>query len=190
MAHSSVKRRAEGHEKTMIGRQGVETFTIGSKRGLQIQVYDKGLEITEVSGKEWMLDIWHKVEAEIDHRPKDVWRLEVRMGREFLKERNVREPEVLARLREETAALPDSMMQISPEQGQFMTLLVELTGARRYLEVGTFTGYSSLAVALAMIGFLPSLVPASRSMISASAGGAQLAIWLRRVATKCARTSR
>ena len=43
-----------------------------------------------------------------------------------------------------------AMMQIGPEQGQFMGLLVELTGARRAIEVGTFTGYSSLCVALAM----------------------------------------
>jgi predicted O-methyltransferase YrrM len=62
----------------------------------------------------------------------------------------VREPEVLARLRAETAALPMARMQISPEQGQFMAMLIRLTGARRCLEVGTFTGYSSLACALAL----------------------------------------
>lgn len=62
----------------------------------------------------------------------------------------VREPEVLARLRAETARLPMARMQISPEQGQFMALLVKLTGARRCLEVGTFTGYSALACALAL----------------------------------------
>ncbi len=60
------------------------------------------------------------------------------------------EAPILARLRAETARLPMAMMQISPEQGQFMQLLVRLTGARRYLEVGTFTGYSALAVALAL----------------------------------------
>lgn len=69
---------------------------------------------------------------------------------DYILEHSLREPEILARLRKETAGLPNSMMQISPEQGQFMTLLVELTGARRCLEVGTFTGYSSLAVALAL----------------------------------------
>lgn len=63
---------------------------------------------------------------------------------------SLREPEVLRRLREETAAMPLAGMQISPEQGQFMALLVRLTGARRTLEVGTFTGYSALAVALAL----------------------------------------
>lgn len=62
----------------------------------------------------------------------------------------VREPEILQRLREETAPLPMAQMQIAPEQGAFMSLLVELIGARRCLELGTFTGYSSLAVAMAM----------------------------------------
>ena len=61
-----------------------------------------------------------------------------------------REPEVLTRLRAETASLPQHGMQIAPEEGAFLALLVELTGARRCLEVGTFTGYSSLAVALAL----------------------------------------
>src|SRR5450432_3790767 len=63
---------------------------------------------------------------------------------------SLREPEVLRRLREETAKLPMAGMQISPDQGQFMALLVRLIGARRCLEIGTFTGYSSLAVALAL----------------------------------------
>lgn len=61
-----------------------------------------------------------------------------------------REPEVLARLREETAALPQHRMQIAPEEGAFLAMLTELTGARRCIEVGTFTGYSSTAVALAL----------------------------------------
>ena len=63
---------------------------------------------------------------------------------------SLREPPLLARLREETGELPGAVMQISPEQGQFMALLAELIGARRVLEVGTFTGYSALAVALAL----------------------------------------
>jgi caffeoyl-CoA O-methyltransferase len=62
----------------------------------------------------------------------------------------LREPDVLARLRLETAQLPSGGMQISPEQGQLMGLLVELMGARRCLEVGVFTGYSSTVVALAL----------------------------------------
>ena len=63
---------------------------------------------------------------------------------------SLREADVLRRLREETAALPEGEMQIAPEQGQLMALLVELIGARRTIEVGVFTGYSSLAVALAL----------------------------------------
>lgn len=61
-----------------------------------------------------------------------------------------REPQVLKELREETAKLGgNAAMQIGPEQGAFMGLIVKLMGARRVLEFGTFTGYSSLAVALA-----------------------------------------
>jgi caffeoyl-CoA O-methyltransferase len=63
---------------------------------------------------------------------------------------SVREPRVLAELREETSRLPSAGMQISPEQGQLMRLLVELIGARRCIEVGVFTGYSSLCVALSL----------------------------------------
>lgn len=68
----------------------------------------------------------------------------------YLLQTCVKESELLARLRQETAALPDAGMQISPEQGQFMALLVELSAARRTLEVGVFTGYSSTVVALAL----------------------------------------
>jgi caffeoyl-CoA O-methyltransferase len=68
----------------------------------------------------------------------------------YLLHTTVREPEVLHRLRVETAKLPTGGMQISPEQGQLMRLLIELTGARRALEVGVFTGYSSTSVALAL----------------------------------------
>jgi predicted O-methyltransferase YrrM len=62
----------------------------------------------------------------------------------------VREPEILKRLRDETALLPQHNMQIAPEQGALLALLVELVGAKRCIEIGTFTGYSSLVVALAM----------------------------------------
>jgi caffeoyl-CoA O-methyltransferase len=68
----------------------------------------------------------------------------------YLLDVGVREPDLLRQLREETAAMPEHDMQIAPEQGALMALLVELTGARRCLEVGTFTGYSSLSVALAL----------------------------------------
>jgi predicted O-methyltransferase YrrM len=68
----------------------------------------------------------------------------------YLLDTSVREPDVLARLRAVTAPLPLAQMQIGPEQGQFMALLAKLIGARRCIEVGVFTGYSSLAVALAL----------------------------------------
>lgn len=63
---------------------------------------------------------------------------------------SVNEPDLLRQLREETAQLQYSVMQISPEQGQFMSLLIKLMGAKRALEIGTFTGYSSICVASAM----------------------------------------
>jgi caffeoyl-CoA O-methyltransferase len=61
-----------------------------------------------------------------------------------------REHPVLRRCREETARHPHAGMQIGPDQGGVMALLAQLTGAKRYLEIGTFTGYSALAVALAV----------------------------------------
>jgi len=63
---------------------------------------------------------------------------------------SLRENEVLKSLREETAKLPEHNMQISPEQGQFMRLLVQLIGAQKGIEVGVFTGYSALSVALGL----------------------------------------
>ena len=69
---------------------------------------------------------------------------------EYLLAVSLREPDVMRRLRRETQKMPHAGMQISPEQGQFMALLVELMGAKRCLEIGTFTGYSALAVARAL----------------------------------------
>lgn len=69
---------------------------------------------------------------------------------DYLLRHSLREPQSLAALRAETASHPKVNMQIAPEQGQFMQLLVRLIGARRAIEVGVFTGYSSLAVALAL----------------------------------------
>lgn len=71
---------------------------------------------------------------------------------EYMPSVSSREPELLARLRAETAERTGgrARMQISPEQGQFMRLLIRLLGARRALEVGVFTGYSSLSVAMAL----------------------------------------
>lgn len=60
----------------------------------------------------------------------------------------LREPALLRELREETAKMPNHNMQISPDQGQLMGVLTKLFGIRRYLEIGVFTGYSSLSVAM------------------------------------------
>ena len=69
---------------------------------------------------------------------------------DYLCETTLRETEVMRRLRAETATMPHAGMQISPDQGQFMALLVEILGARQALEIGTFTGYSALCVAQAL----------------------------------------
>jgi predicted O-methyltransferase YrrM len=69
---------------------------------------------------------------------------------DYLREASLRDHPLLARLRAETAAHPRAIMQITPEQGQFMQLLLRLTGSRRTLEIGVFTGYSALVTALAL----------------------------------------
>ncbi|MGI9287094.1 MAG: class I SAM-dependent methyltransferase [Pseudomonadales bacterium] len=66
---------------------------------------------------------------------------------QYILDVSLREPPLLRQLRDETMRLAQANMQISPEQGQFMGLLTQLIGATRYVEVGVFTGYSSLAVA-------------------------------------------
>jgi len=69
---------------------------------------------------------------------------------DYLLDVSLRESDVQKRLRAETSGIRGARMQISPEQGQFMGLLIELIGARRTIEVGTYTGYSALSVALAL----------------------------------------
>lgn len=69
---------------------------------------------------------------------------------EYLLKTSLREPDVLRRLREETERHVHGHMRISPEQGQLMRLLVEIIGAKRAIEIGVFTGYSTLSVALAL----------------------------------------
>src|SRR5262245_38485214 len=68
----------------------------------------------------------------------------------YLAEVNPPEHPALTRCREETAKLPNAMMQISPEQGAFMQAIARLAKAQRTFEIGVFTGYSSLATMLAM----------------------------------------
>jgi len=69
---------------------------------------------------------------------------------DYIQSISLREPDILRQLREETAKLSMARMQISPEQGQLMALLVQLMGAKKTLEIGVFTGYSALAVALVL----------------------------------------
>lgn len=69
---------------------------------------------------------------------------------QYVLEHSLRENDVQRRLREMTMGLEQANMQIAPEQGQFMALLVKLTGAKQVLEIGTFTGYSALAMAAAL----------------------------------------
>ena len=68
----------------------------------------------------------------------------------YLLDTSLRETEVAQRLREATGNLPEGGLQISPNQGQFMALLVQLMSAKKTLEIGVFTGYSALVVALAL----------------------------------------
>jgi caffeoyl-CoA O-methyltransferase len=69
---------------------------------------------------------------------------------DYLLSVSLREPELLAQLRQETDLHPFSQMQIAPEQGQLMALLIRLMGATNAIEIGVFTGYSSLCIALAL----------------------------------------
>lgn len=68
----------------------------------------------------------------------------------YIQEHAVREPAILRELRAATASVPHAGMQLAADQGQLMALLVKLMGAKRCLEIGTYTGYSALAVALAL----------------------------------------
>ena len=69
---------------------------------------------------------------------------------DYLLDHSLREKPLFKKLRQVTAKMPMAGMQISPEQGQFMQLLIELIGAKKAIEIGTFTGYSALCVASAL----------------------------------------
>lgn len=69
---------------------------------------------------------------------------------EYMLKTTSREPELMRRLREETSGLPEARMQIGPDQGQFLAFLVQTLQAKNCLEIGVFTGYSALCVALAL----------------------------------------
>ena len=68
----------------------------------------------------------------------------------YIESVTLKENDILKRLREETALMPEAGFQISPDQGQFMAFLANAVGAKRYLEIGVFTGYSTLVMAQAM----------------------------------------
>jgi predicted O-methyltransferase YrrM len=68
----------------------------------------------------------------------------------YIESVTLKENDILRRLREETALMPEAGYQISPDQGQFMGFLAKAVGAKRYLEIGVFTGYSTLVMAQAM----------------------------------------
>lgn len=93
--HSSSKKRADGkggEHQEMIGRADyIETLTMGSKTGLQVQVYDKGKHITEKTGNMWFIDVWtaNGVPRDFLAPLKDIWRLELRFSGDYLKDRNV-----------------------------------------------------------------------------------------------------
>ena len=70
--------------------------------------------------------------------------------REYLWDKGMREHPVLKKLRDETSKLPNSVMQICPEQGALMSNLIKIMSAKKIIEIGTYTGYSSLAMALAL----------------------------------------
>lgn len=83
IAPVACKRRPVGNGS------GLETITIGSKTGLEVQAYDKTTEIRQASGKDWMIELWQLGGYQIpsDGKPKNVWRVEARFGKGFLKER-------------------------------------------------------------------------------------------------------
>ncbi|MBT8221424.1 MAG: class I SAM-dependent methyltransferase [Bacteroidia bacterium] len=69
---------------------------------------------------------------------------------DYIQSVSLREPDILQQLRTETQKMPRAIMQVSPELGQFMRLMIQLTCAKNILELGVFTGYSTLSMALAI----------------------------------------
>lgn len=99
ICHSSTKKRGTTIVDAIGRANKIETLTIGARGGgLQTQIYDKLKEIDEASGKTWMIDLWIRNGWKpIDGEIRDVWRLEIRMGGEFLKDRNIRTYEELSK---------------------------------------------------------------------------------------------
>ena len=89
VCHSSSK--ARWHSEVIGTSRRDQTFTVGRPNSLQLTVYDKAAEINEISGKTWMEEVWAQTtfgEILYADKPEHVWRLEVRMGKGYLKERN------------------------------------------------------------------------------------------------------
>lgn len=95
---AEVKWRADMMGCSATPAEGVvraQTLTFGSKKGCQVQIYDKTVEIVEASGKDWMLEIWGERGGYWPaDKPADVWRLEVRMAGDWLKSRTSKDPEM------------------------------------------------------------------------------------------------
>lgn len=97
ICHSSSKKHVNFKLKNFVsawGRAGYfETVTLGNKKNLEVQVYDKGKEIKEASGKEWMIKLWEREGycPPKEKKLKDVWRLELRFGKEYLNNRNLKD---------------------------------------------------------------------------------------------------
>lgn len=153
VAHSSTKNRGAvgAVNASFVGRGGhLETLTIGSKGGLQVEVYDKCREITEASGKTWMIDLWEREGyCPPDEEFGDVWRLEVRMGGDFLKNRNIRTHEELMRCLPEllTEALMTRRLALGSETDSnrwrwpmhpLWTLAYRAIGADRMVPLGRY----------------------------------------------------
>ena len=108
VCHSSAKARVDFEQKGYVMGTSVrcQTFTIGSKKSLQIQLYDKITEIKEASGKMWMYKIWEREGFyPSEDKKKDVWRLEIRMGKDFLRGNGGRNIETPAQLIENVELL-------------------------------------------------------------------------------------
>jgi len=90
VAHQESKQRIDGHF-ALIGRgSSIETLTIGNIKGCQIQIYDKGLELLEKSGKDWLVDIWRRNGFTSDLTAGQVYRVEIRFAKDYLRDRDIR----------------------------------------------------------------------------------------------------
>jgi len=161
---SEVERPKENHEPTTVEVRTVDFFEVTVRHiGLTRKC---GKFITDFKHRPKLLVLLRRNSSGIfqyhpSSFPRDLLRMNI-MGcsskfislddsiYNYILDNSLRESPLLRKLREETASLPMAVMQIAPEQGQFMSLLVRLSGARKALEIGTFTGYSAICIAQAM----------------------------------------